>query len=140
MLKIQPPKNLEPRITGNIWFDPKLKLQYDRIATFPQVSNEVLSQKKILEERAGTIKIKYQKILDLRNENQAKIVQNTFKTPFAQKAEYSHLEPHSEILYSQRAMGDTAQHAHRRAVSDPSAIIDYQLANMTNSRTIASGK
>ena len=43
----------------------EIKLAYERL--------ECPNEKKRLEEQAGTIKMKYQKILELRNESQAKM-------------------------------------------------------------------
>lgn len=126
----------------------EIKLQYDRLDAAPNSSltSEIHAQKKQLEEHAGTIKMKYQKILELRNENQAKIaVQNA---PVPSGTFQTHPEcsgnGQSDTVYSKPppnamtvAGGDIQ--SHRRAVSDPSAIIEYQQAQMSNSRTIASG-
>ena len=115
---------------------------------------EVAAHKKKLEEQAGTIKIKYQKILELRNENQAKMAtlpsspfvpsqapptqipatQMTKSTAEATAMVANKPPPHPFIV---AAAGDPQ--SHRRTVSDPSAIMEYQQALMSNSRTIASG-
>ena len=133
-----------------------IKLQYDRLnaaasaaggGVTPNTTNDISAQKKLLEERAGSIKIKYQKILDLRDENQAKIAVQPQPVTFqphppegamGQEIVYGKPPPHPLMVASAVAAGD--QQSHRRAVSDPSAIIEYQQGQMSNSRTIASGK
>ena len=107
----------------------KIKLQYERLES-PQ-------DKKRLEEQAASIKMKYQKILELRNENQAKMTNQSRpqKTEPVKPVEQV-ISNHAPLPVS-TAGGDSQ--SHRRAVSDPSVIIEYQQNHMSNSRTIASG-
>ena len=107
----------------------KIKLQYERLES-PQ-------DKKRLEEQAATIKMKYQKILELRNENQAKMTnQSRPQKSEPVKPVEQVISTHAPLPVS-TAGGDSQ--SHRRAVSDPSVIIEYQQNHMSNSRTIASG-
>merc|ERR1711937_491514 len=86
---------------------------------------------------AATIKVKYQKILELRNENQARMTNQSRPTKTEPvKPVEPVISTHAPLPVS-TAGGDSQ--SHRRAVSDPSVIIEYQQNHMSNSRTIASG-
>lgn len=127
----------------------EIKLQYDNCDKAVLSPAEVAAHKKKLEEQAGTIKIKYQKILELRNENQAKMAtqpSSPFVAPKAPPPQMTKATAEATVMVVNKppphpfivaAAGDPQ--SHRRTVSDPSAIIEYQQALMSNSRTIASG-
>jgi len=108
----------------------EIKLAYERL--------ECPNEKKRLEEQAGTIKMKYQKILELRNESQAKMSTHRPQKNETGKPGEPSLPAHQPVAITPNVAGGDTQ-SHRRAVSDPSVIIEYQQSHMSNSRTIASG-
>jgi len=109
-----------------------IKLQY---AQLPATDSRRIK----LENDAATIKVKYQKILDLRNENRSRLA-NSSSTTFSNQAANSSLHqipPRSEIpppkippKRNQPEIHTNHHLTHRRVLSDPSTIQEIQNQQM----------
>ena len=109
-----------------------IKLQY---AQLPATDSRRIK----LENDAATIKVKYQKILDLRNENRSRLA-NSSSTTFSNQAANSNLHqipPRSEIpppkippKMNQPEIHTNHHLTHRRVLSDPSTIQEIQNQQM----------
>ena len=99
-----------------------------------------------LENDAATIKIKYQKILDLRNENRSRLANSSSTTfnPNQQSANFRQNPPRAEIpppkippkVHQGNAPEIHANHhlTHRRVLSDPSTIQEIQNQQLQQQR------